>query len=225
MLVSLNLDERVKVIPDLELRDSVLRVIDLKLSSIENDIRKRCSDALADEVNFHASHAERQHPEVEYSIYSFGRLPLKIMAAMPRHRCYNGLEGVECRLVTFRSTICEAEALLDSFARDLHRYCPPEQAALDIKVLLELSKKNVLTGYDWPCFLEHARAVVEFRCREPEWSSKSRAEGSKADAPLAITSTCGKGKNHPMVLRSVSGSTDTSSHLGSDSKASTKNNV
>ena len=57
------------------------------------------------------------------------------MAAMPRARAYRGLEGLGCRVASYQATIDEAVELLDLFARDPHRYCAPEQVAVDIKVL------------------------------------------------------------------------------------------
>ena len=66
MLLYLDLDGRVKAIPDPLLGDAVKRVIDLKIAEIEIDTRRRISDAVAEEINQHALRADRQHREVEY---------------------------------------------------------------------------------------------------------------------------------------------------------------
>ena len=161
-LVELDLEERAKrAIPYKSLRDAVKRVIDLRLAYIEGDIRRRCTDALAHEINHHAKKTLRIHTRTEYKIYSFGRMPLNILAAMPRPRHYSDLKGVGCRIATAKASIKDAIKALEQLDKIFHDgHGRRKLFTFNLKVIKILAQRNKLGPIEWETFLFHLRSVV-----------------------------------------------------------------
>ena len=117
--MKLDLEQRARdAIPFKVFREAFVRVVDRRFATIEADIRRRCTDALAVEINYHSKQAKRVHRDTEYKVFSFGALPLKIINGMPRSRTYHDIKGVKCNVATYEENVQDTIELLDSYANE-----------------------------------------------------------------------------------------------------------